>query len=204
MPLKTFNPGDVLTSSDVNTYLMKQAVIKCTSGTRPSSPADGDTIYETDTDLMWTHNGSGWTIMAGNRYRVQKSVDETVNATVLQDDDHLFLSVAANAVFDLRLRLFIVADGVGDFKCGWSYPSGTSMHWTAVDVRTGTTDGKMFETDVSPLATNAPTWQTQTYEGTVATGGTAGTLRLRWAQNGAAVGGATVQSGSVLQLERIS
>jgi len=57
---KTFNVGDVLTASDANTYLMKQAVIVCTSGTRPSSPVEGMTIYETDTDNMITYDGTGW------------------------------------------------------------------------------------------------------------------------------------------------
>lgn len=60
MPFKTFNAGDVLTAADVNDYLMEQAVITCTSGTRPSSPAEGMTIYETDTDKILSYSGSAW------------------------------------------------------------------------------------------------------------------------------------------------
>jgi hypothetical protein len=45
---KLWSAGDLLTSADVNAYLMKQAVIVCTSGTRPASPPNGMTIYETD------------------------------------------------------------------------------------------------------------------------------------------------------------
>jgi hypothetical protein len=59
MPFKTFTPG-VLTSSDVNTFLMQQAVITCTSTTRPSSPVEGMTIYETNTDLYKVYDGSNW------------------------------------------------------------------------------------------------------------------------------------------------
>jgi hypothetical protein len=59
MPFKTFAPG-VLTSSDVNTFLMQQAVITCTSTTRPTSPTTGMTIYETDTALYRTWSGSAW------------------------------------------------------------------------------------------------------------------------------------------------
>jgi hypothetical protein len=59
MAFKTFAPG-VLTSSDVNTFLMRQAVIVCTSSTRPASPSEGMTIYETDTDRYATYNGSAW------------------------------------------------------------------------------------------------------------------------------------------------
>jgi hypothetical protein len=61
MAFKTFTPG-VLTASDVNTFLMRQAVIVCTSSTRPTSPNEGMTIYETDTDVYRTWTGTAWRI----------------------------------------------------------------------------------------------------------------------------------------------
>lgn len=61
MGFHTFASGEVLTAANVNTYLMNQAVIVCTSGTRPSSPSSGMTIYETDTGFYATYNGSSWT-----------------------------------------------------------------------------------------------------------------------------------------------
>ena len=64
MPFKTFTPS-VLTSADMNTYLMKQAVITCTSGTRPGSPTEGMTIYETDTDCYATYSGTAWVYILG-------------------------------------------------------------------------------------------------------------------------------------------
>lgn len=64
MPFKTFTPS-VLTSADMNTYLMKQAVITCTSGTRPGSPTEGMTVYETDTDCYATYNGTTWVYALG-------------------------------------------------------------------------------------------------------------------------------------------
>ena len=36
--------------------------IICTSSTRPASPFEGQTIYETDTDFTYTYNGSTWTL----------------------------------------------------------------------------------------------------------------------------------------------
>ena len=62
MAFKTFTPGATLTASEVNTYLAKQSVIVCTSTTRPSSPPEGMTIYETDTDklLTYTTATTGW------------------------------------------------------------------------------------------------------------------------------------------------
>lgn len=68
MPFKTFLPA-VLTSADMNDYLMKQSVITCTSGTRPASPVEGMTIYETDTDCYVTYNGSAWVHDLGGTWR---------------------------------------------------------------------------------------------------------------------------------------
>jgi hypothetical protein len=63
MAFKTFAPG-VLTSSDVNTFLMRQSVIVCTAATRPASPNEGMTIYETDTDLVRSYSGTAWEVIA--------------------------------------------------------------------------------------------------------------------------------------------
>ena len=60
MAFKTWVAGDVLTASDMMTYLMRQAVIVCTSGTRPSSPVEGMTIFETDTDAFLFYDGAAW------------------------------------------------------------------------------------------------------------------------------------------------
>lgn len=75
MAFKTFAPG-VLTSSDLNTYFMQQAVITCTSGARPSSPVEGMTIYETDTDRYATWSGSAWE--AGDYPGAWRSYDATL------------------------------------------------------------------------------------------------------------------------------
>lgn len=64
MPKKTFT-ASVLTAADMNTYLMNQAVITCTSGTRPSGPVEGMTIYETDTDCYATYTGTAWEYQLG-------------------------------------------------------------------------------------------------------------------------------------------
>jgi hypothetical protein len=63
MAFKTFAPG-VLTASDVNTFLMRQTVIVCTSTTRPGSPNEGMTIYETDTDKTFQYTGTVWRSIA--------------------------------------------------------------------------------------------------------------------------------------------
>jgi hypothetical protein len=77
MAFKTFAPG-VLTSSDVNTFLMRQSVIVCTAATRPSSPNEGMVIYETDTDLFQFWNGSAFKPMVTN---VRTAYTPTVGGT---------------------------------------------------------------------------------------------------------------------------
>lgn len=52
MAFKNFIDGVTLPAADINTYLAKQAVIVCTSGSRPSPAVVGMTIYETDTARM--------------------------------------------------------------------------------------------------------------------------------------------------------
>ena len=62
MAFKTFADAQTLPAADLNTYLMKQAVIVCTASTRPSSPVEGMAVYETDTDklLIYTTATTTW------------------------------------------------------------------------------------------------------------------------------------------------
>ena len=61
--IKTFTAGSVLTASDVNSYLMNQAVIAAQSTDRPTSPSPGMTIWETDTKRLMVYQSAttGWT-----------------------------------------------------------------------------------------------------------------------------------------------
>lgn len=61
MGFKTFVAGDVLTASDVNTYLMQQSVIVCTSATRPTA-VTGMFIFETDTGRYLYYNSLAWVV----------------------------------------------------------------------------------------------------------------------------------------------
>jgi hypothetical protein len=93
MVFKTFAAGATLPASDVNTYLMQQAVIGCTSTTRPSSPQAGMTIYETDTNRVYHYDGAAWqpgSVKPGFAAR-QNAVTSIANAAdttvVLQIED---------------------------------------------------------------------------------------------------------------------
>ena len=65
MAYKTFADGVALPASDLNTYLMKQSVVKTTDGSEPSSPDEGMMCYYTDRDVLVVWNGSAWEPIAG-------------------------------------------------------------------------------------------------------------------------------------------
>jgi hypothetical protein len=73
---QTFVAGQVLSASDVNTYLMQQSVMVFASAaarlTAVPSPTQGMTYYQSDEGRTYTYTGSAWkpntpfTIQAGN------------------------------------------------------------------------------------------------------------------------------------------
>jgi len=67
---KTFNTGDVLTASDVNTYLMQQTVMVFDDAAARTSAlganvAEGMFSYLKDTNLTYRYDGSSWLSDAG-------------------------------------------------------------------------------------------------------------------------------------------
>jgi hypothetical protein len=66
---KTFTAGEVLTASDVNTYLMEQSVMVFGGTAARSSaiptPSEGMVSYRSDIDNLELYNGSAWVASAG-------------------------------------------------------------------------------------------------------------------------------------------
>ncbi len=60
MTYQLVNNGDVPDEDYFNDALMRQTIVKCTSGTRPSSPDEGMTVHETDTNMRRFYNGTKW------------------------------------------------------------------------------------------------------------------------------------------------
>lgn len=59
----------------LSSVLGAQSLVKpgvCTSSTRPASPFEGQTIYETDTDLVKSWNGSSWITVGPTTVPTQK------------------------------------------------------------------------------------------------------------------------------------
>lgn len=75
---KTFNTGDVLTASDVNTYLMQQTVMVFASSAARSTAlganvAEGMLSYLKDTDKIEVYNGSAW-VASDDADAIQNSI----------------------------------------------------------------------------------------------------------------------------------
>lgn len=65
---KTFNTGDVLTSGDVNGYLMQGVLVFANATARDAaitSPQEGQTVYLKDTDIIQCYSGSVWATKSG-------------------------------------------------------------------------------------------------------------------------------------------
>ena len=53
----------------------------CTSTTRPAAPFEGQTIYETDTDLVKSYNGTSWVTIGPTTQKVLQVVSSTKTDT---------------------------------------------------------------------------------------------------------------------------
>lgn len=146
------------------------------------------------------------------RAHVIKAADESISSsTTLQNDDHLFLNVAANT--DYWVEAMIRYDGStgGDLKIGWSVPTGASFEWTSnglATAATGTADDlwrrrRSAAQDEIVGAVGAGTDLLALPEGMLRVGATAGTLRLRWAQGASSATATRVFLRSLLMISRM-
>ncbi len=106
---KTFVSG-VLSSADVQGYLMQQVVITCTSGARPASPVVGMTIFETDTLIHRTWSGTGWDNLPGYQYGVSSTAGSvflaSLGVAVAVDSS---CKVTVTTTSQRRFRVFVQA-----------------------------------------------------------------------------------------------
>lgn len=140
-----------------------------------------------------------------------KTSDETVtSSTTLQDDDELFLTVAANAryIVDAFVDYTGANDPAGGLKMGWSGPSGATMKWTNFGVNQSalTSYNVVVETIAGGriVGTNGGTEMSCQPRGRLVTSSTSGTFRFRWAQGVSNVTGTVVKAGSFVRLVRVA
>lgn len=143
---------------------------------------------------------------------VTKAVTEPLASSIaMQDDDELFASVAANAVYDVTLHLFHDAATAADIQIGWAGPASATMNWGAVvahvsETSSGTVTAVSMQTrlisEVQQIGGGASAGTYSIAHGVLITAGTAGTLNFRWAQRVADATATNVRAGSSLTLRR--
>jgi hypothetical protein len=212
MPLKTFTAA-LVPYRDVNTYLMQQMVITCTSGTRPASPVAGMHIWQTDTLTEHVYDGSAWQFLRGVDRFVRKTSDEIVNnSATLQNDDQLVIAVSANSRYRLELMLICSSSTTADIKGGWTGPSGATLTWGTFAPHRAQTTITSASTSVNLLAIGGVadmagfgTSSNALYvlRGVLNVSSTAGNLQFQWAQSTADATNTTVRANSVLSVRRL-
>ena len=152
-----------------------------------------------------------------NYLRVQrafKTADESVtSSTALQSDDDLFLAVAANEEWFCDFTLFVEGSTSGDIKLALNIPTSATGVWgvhglESTDVANpGSIDvaASVTLSDASTIALfTAATPTLVILRATVFVAGTAGTIQLRWAQNGSNPTPTTIRAGSNVIGHRLS
>ncbi|MFD4740626.1 hypothetical protein ACFWNQ_25160 [Streptomyces virginiae] len=147
-----------------------------------------------------------------------KSADQTIaSSTTNVNDNHLFQSCAANAIFVVTGFLLYSAHQDADIKMGWTGPSGATFAWIAhasTQSQTGGIASSGIVVDRQNIGASSfplggygaenTTVMTATLMGTLVTSSTAGALQLTWAQRVSNATGSIMRTGSWLRLERIS
>jgi hypothetical protein len=142
----------------------------------------------------------------------RKTADETItsNAT-LQDDNDLFVTVEANAIYHTLVLVKEVSQATDDFKTGFTGPSGYSFSGEARAPRGDAAgNAEVGGWDIGAGAHGIAFGGAAGFnlpvhlEGILITAGTAGTFRLQWAQSSASASGTTVRAGSFMILRRVS
>lgn len=177
-------------------------------------------VTRLDTGSVEQRWSGSWRIISANPVTsqllfVRKTADESVtSSTTLQDDNHLSVTVEANAIYDVRL--WIIAEGdetTGDAKVKFVAPAGAAMNFTTYSPHfTETSEfGSTIKVTLSDL-TGSPTYGLfgagisviLKADGLLTVGGTGGTFKLQWAQNGSSATPTIFKTGSYMTLRRVA
>jgi hypothetical protein len=181
----------------------------------PGSPFTGKSVQRSDlAQQPYYYTGFSWVPLTYDYRFIYKTADETVNnSTTLQDDNHLTMSVNANAIY--VFELFIIYNSVStaaDFKYTLICPAGATLNWTGYSLdtaaanRTSPLDTKLLTG--SGTTSISPTFGTSANavlmpRGIIRTAGTSGSLTLQWAQNTLTAENTQVLADSYLMMRRV-
>lgn len=138
----------------------------------------------------------------------RKTSDQTVNnSATFQNDNAIFVSVAANAVYDCHFHFIFNSGATPSLKTQFTAPSGATMtNWTfflpngsgvAVESIANTAAGV---NGITCNGTDLP----GDYFGLLITGANAGTFQLQWAQTTANASNTILRATSYLILRQVA
>lgn len=211
MPYKDFVPG-LLTNADVDQYLMSQAIITCTSTTRPVPQRVGMHIWETDMQCERVWNGTTWSFTRGVSLFVRKSSDEArVSSATLADDAALAVTVVADGTYSMEANIICQSPTAADIRITFNGPSGCFINWVPLFPHTGQTNFdqtliSMSYMIASGTADGAGFARNVVFQprGLINSTTTSGTFKMRWCQLSSNASATTVRAGSYLYLRRIA
>lgn len=188
---KTFNTGDVLTASDVNTYLMQQTVMVFASSAARSTAlganvAEGMLSYLKDTDQVEVYNGSAW-VASDDPNAIQNSIvtakGDLISATAASTPARLAVGtdgqvLTADSTVSTGLKWATASSGGAFTQLATGTFSGSSVSITSISQ--SYTD--LYLQIVNPYTSGGAVinWTTNSY--------TTNTYGGNWINNGAAAG----------------
>jgi hypothetical protein len=114
MPKKTFTAGEVLTASDVNTFLMDQSVMtfadSAARGSAIGTATEGMVTYLEDTDGLELWNGTAWTGVGGGG-----ATNAIINGA-FEINQRGFTSSTANSAYGFDRFQLTTTDGTGTYS----------------------------------------------------------------------------------------
>lgn len=145
---------------------------------------------------------------------VAKAADETINnSATLQNDDELFVTVAANATYEINTYVGYRSNTTADFKVGFTFPTGATLYFTTWNAQLNSSGTLVTSTQLEAAASGSAfgvggiavgTTATFAGGGLLTTGANAGTFQVQWAQLTADASNTVVRAGSYLSLRRVA
>lgn len=221
MPYTTNVAGTTITAAWGNANVRDQVITPfASSSARTSavtSAVEGMLSYRQDAKIFEGYDGSAWQTVAfapGFLF-ARKTTDESLSSsTTLQNDDHLFVNVAANATYLVDAFLLYNSDSAVEMKFGWTAPAGATLIWNSGGISTTApagTPASIAWFAGSNLASVELIGGVGTGNDLVAqsrgillTSGTSGTLQLQWAQGASSAIATTFKTNSHLMLRRVA